>query len=147
MKSNPAPLPSALTRTLGLAFGALALSLGAQAATGDKAVYEHARAQAKAQYETAKAQCKTLAGNAKDVCEEEAKATRKKLEAEAKAVYEGTPKARYQAQVAIAEADYEVAEERCDDRSGDAKDLCKKEAKAMLSQAKASAKAEYDAVK
>jgi hypothetical protein len=43
--------------------------------------------------------------------------------------------------VAKAEAEYEVAKERCDDKSGNDKDICQKEAKATEAKAKAAAKA------
>ena len=58
--------------------------------------------------------------------------------------YKGTPKATYDAKVDMAEADYNVAKERCDDQAGDAKDACVKEAKATMAKAKADAKAERD---
>ena len=134
---------TSITRAVAVAIGALAFTVGAQAA-GDKAVYEQAQASAKAQYETAKKQCDSLGGNAKDVCQEEAKAARKKSEAEAEAAYKGTPKAQHDAKVNMAEADYDVAKERCDDMSGDAKNACVKDAKATLARAKADAKAERD---
>src|SRR4029077_14540301 len=44
------------------------------------------------------------------------------------------------ARVARAEATYEVAKEKCDDLSGNAKDVCMKEAKAAQVKAKADAK-------
>ena len=135
--------PSSIIGALALAFGALAMSTGAYA-TGDKATYDKAKAQAEANYKTAKAQCDSMSGNAKDVCKEEAKATMKKTEAQAEADYKGTPKAMYDAKVDMAQADYNVAKERCDDQSGKAKDACVKEAKATLAKAKADAKAERD---
>jgi hypothetical protein len=42
--------------------------------------------------------------------------------------------------MAKAEADYDVAKEKCDDQSGNAKDVCKKDAKAAFTSAKADAK-------
>jgi hypothetical protein len=81
-----------------------------------------------------------MSGNAKDVCMEEAKGKEKVAKAEAKAAYEGTPKARESARLAHAEAAYEVAKEKCDDMSGNQKDVCVKEAKAAYTKAKADAK-------
>ena len=82
-----------------------------------------------------------MSGNAKDVCVAEAKASRTKTEEEAAAMYKGTAKAREHARHEIAEADYKVAKERCDDKTGNDKDVCVKEAKAAMVTAKADAKA------
>jgi len=60
--------------------------------------------------------------------------------AEADAAYKGTPKAREAARIAHADADYSVAKEKCDDLSGNQKDVCVKEAKAAYTKAKADAK-------
>jgi hypothetical protein len=113
-------------------------------AEGDKTTYEQAKASAKASYETAQKQCDALAGNAKDICIAEAKAVRKKAESTAEANYKGTSKAQYNARVTAANADYDVAKERCDDKSGNEKDVCVKEAKALREKAKADAKASRD---
>ncbi len=75
-----------------------------------------------------------MSGNAKDVCVLEAKAARIKTEEEAEATYKDTPKAREHATHEIAEADYKVAKERCDDKTGNDKDVCVKEAKAAHDQ-------------
>ena len=119
--------------------GALAFAVGANAA-GDKTAYENAKASAKSTYEAASKQCDAMNGNAKDICVAEAKAARTKTEANAEAAYQGTPKARAHAVEEIAEANYKVAKERCDDRTGNDKDVCVKVAKAALVRAKADAK-------
>ena len=126
-------------RTLALAFGAFAFASGVQAA-GDKNAYNQAKASAKATYETAKTQCDAMKDNAKDICIAEAKAARTRSEVEAEATYKGTPKARQHAVDEIAEADYKVAKERCDDKTGNDKDVCVKVAKAAMVKAKADAK-------
>ncbi|MCC7326147.1 MAG: hypothetical protein IT521_05015 [Burkholderiales bacterium] len=97
---------------------------------------------AEAQYRTDKAACDRLNGNAKDICQEEAKGREKVAKADAEAAHDNTPKAREKARDARADADYEVAKEKCDDLSGNAKDVCVKEAKARRVQAKADAKAD-----
>ena len=81
-----------------------------------------------------------MSGNAKDVCMEEAKGKEKVAKAEADAAYKNTPKARESARVAHADADYNVAKEKCDDLAGNQKDVCVKEAKAAHMKAKADAK-------
>jgi len=81
-----------------------------------------------------------MSGNAKYVCVETAKGKEKVAKAEAEASYKGTEKAQYDARMAKAEADYSIAKEKCDDFSGNAKDVCVKEAKAAEVKAKANAK-------
>jgi hypothetical protein len=92
-------------------------------------------------YKAAKASCDSLSGNAKDICVAEAKGKEKVAKAELEAAYKPTEKNRYDARVAKAEADYAVAKEKCDDRAGDDKKICMKEAKAVETRAKADAKA------
>lgn len=138
-------LLSGIARAVVIGAGALACAAGANAA-GDKTAYENAKASAKSTYETAAKQCDTMNGNAKDVCVAEAKAARTKTEEDARATYEGTPKARAHAIDEIAEANYKVAKERCDDRTGNDKDVCIKVAKAELTKAKADAKANRKSV-
>ena len=130
---------SAVMRTFAVGIGAFVLASASQAA-GDKAAYESAKASAKSTYEAAKARCDALKDNAKDICVAEAKAARTKTEVNAEAVYKGTPKAREHAVHEAAEADYKVARERCDDRTGNDKDVCIKVAKAALVRAKSDAK-------
>lgn len=83
-----------------------------------------------ADYKAAKAQCKTLKANAKDVCEEEAKGQQKIGLAELDYRKDATEGNRHKVAKAKADAAYEVAEEKCDDLSGNPKDVCKKDAKA-----------------
>ena len=122
---------SPMTRALAACIGTLAFA-GAGHAAGDKAAYEGAKASAKSAYEAAKAKCDALKDNAKDICVAQAKAARTRTDEQAEAAYKGTPKAREQAIREIAEADYKVARERCDDRIGNDRDVCIKVAKAAL---------------
>jgi hypothetical protein len=131
---------SPVMRALAVCIGTLAFASGSHAA-GDKAAYDSAKASAKTTYEAAKAKCDALNGNAKDICVAEAKAARTRTDEEAEAAYKNTPKAREHAVHEIAEADYKVAKERCDDKTGNDKDVCVKVAKAALTKAKADAKA------
>ena len=96
------------------------------------------------EYKADRERCGALAGNAKDVCEAEARAKQRIAATELEARTKATPKARYDARVARAEAEYLVAKERCDDLSGNPKDVCLKEAKAAETRAKADAKAERE---
>ena len=120
---------SSLARAVALCAGSLLFCAGASAA-GDKAPYNEAKTSAKATYEADKKACDAMKDNAKDICVAEAKAKRVKTEENAEAAYKNTPKAREHAIHEIAEADYKVAKERCDDKKGNDKDVCIKEAKA-----------------
>jgi len=117
----------------------VAIAGGAHAQT-TKDARDIAIRNAEAQYKRDKATCDGLSGNAKDICVEEAKGKEKVAKAEAEAAYENTPKAREKARSARADAAYEVAKEKCDDLSGNAKDVCAKEAKAEHVKATADAK-------
>jgi hypothetical protein len=81
-----------------------------------------------------------MSGNAKDICVAEAKGKEGIAKAEADAAYENTPKARETARVALAQANHDVAIEKCDDLAGNRKDVCVKEASAGLVKGKADAK-------
>ncbi|MCE9660524.1 MAG: hypothetical protein K8R60_18510 [Burkholderiales bacterium] len=121
--------------------GAFLFAGNATAASGDKPTYDQAKASAKAAYETDKKACDSLSGNANDICVAEAKAKRTRVDENAEAAYKNTPKAREHAIHEIADADYKVAKERCDDKAGNDKDVCVKEAKAVMTKAQADAKA------
>jgi len=118
----------------------LAVAGAAGANTMNKDAHDTAYKNAESQYKMDKAQCDTMSGNAKDVCKEEAKGKEKVAKAEADAAYKNTPKAREAARIAHADATYNVAKEKCDDLSGNQKDVCVKEAKSAHVKAKADAK-------
>jgi chromosome segregation ATPase len=102
--------------------------------------YKAEKDRIESQYKADKDACKSQNGNAKDVCEKEAKGKEKVAKADLEARYKNTDKARYDARVAKADADYDVAKEKCDDLKGNQKDVCVKEAKAAHTRAKADAK-------
>ena len=58
-------------------------------------------------------------GHLGNVCVAEARAVRRIAKAELEARGKGTPKSWYDARIARAEAEFEVAKERCGERSGD----------------------------
>ena len=93
-----------------------------------------------ATYKSAMAQCKTMNGNAKDICEKEAKGNENIANADLDAKDKPSDSTHYKARLARADAAYEVAKERCDDQSGNAKDVCKKDAQAAHVKAKEDAK-------
>jgi len=110
------------------------------AAPISKDAYDMAVKNAEMQYKTEKDACASRAGNAKDICLAEAKGNEKVAKADAEAAYKNTTKEREDARVTRAEATYDVAKEKCDELSGNSKDVCVKEANAALVKAKADAK-------
>jgi len=120
--------------------GLLALPL-AHAASMDKTAYKAGKSRIEADYKTAKAACAQLASNAKDVCTEEAKAKEKVARAELEYAYTGKMGDQNKILVVKAETAYAVAKEKCDDKAGNVKDVCVKEAKAIEVKALADAKA------
>jgi len=118
--------------------GVLALA-SAHADTMSKADYKAAKERIIAQYKTDKAACDNLKDNAKDVCIEEGKGKEKVAKAELEYNRSGKDRERIKLAVAKAEADYGVAKEKCDDKSGNDRDVCGKEAKAAEVKARADA--------
>jgi hypothetical protein len=112
----------------------------AYAATMTQAEYKSGKTRIGADYKTDKAACAAQAGNAKDICSEEAKAKEKVSQAELEYGYTGKANDRTKVLVAKAESAYSVAKEKCDDLSGNPKDVCVKEAKAVEVKALADAK-------
>ena len=115
------------------------LAFGADNMTRDQIKSENDRISA--DFKAAKQACESRSGNAKDVCMAEAKGREKVAKAELDAKVKGTPKAQEALQVARAEADFDVAKEKCDDLSGNSKDTCVADARAKLKRAKADAEA------
>jgi len=130
------------TITATVAGFSLALSAAAMADTQSKAEYKADRNSIQAEYKSAKAVCDQFKANAKDICVAEAKGKENVALSELEARYHPSPKANYNVLIAKAQADYSVATQKCDDMSGNAKDVCVKEAKAALSAAKADAQAQ-----
>jgi len=97
-----------------------------------------------AEYRAARERCNALNGNAQDVCLAEAKAKLRIERSEADARVKNTPRARYDAQIARAEAEFQVAKERCVERGG-AKESCVREAQETEARAKAEANAAWRA--
>lgn len=137
-------LMTALFVTAGLGFAAAGTAQMKSPMTPptpmSKASYTQAIKDADAQFKTDKDACTSHSGNAKDICLAEAKGKNSIAKAEADAAYKHTPKARENARVAHAQANYNVAIERCDDLAGNRKDVCVKEAKSELVKGKANAK-------
>jgi hypothetical protein len=123
-----------------LACAGVAMAGAASAAPISKDAYNAENKRIEEQYKADRDACKSMTGNQKDVCVETAKGKEKVAKADNEAAYKDTEKAHYDAKVARAEADYAVAKEKCDDLSGNQKDVCVKEAKAAETKSKADAK-------
>ena len=94
------------------------------------------------EYKVDKERCDSFDDNAEDICLAEAKGKEEVAKAELEARYKPSRQTEYDVRVARAKADYRVAKERCDDKSGNAKDVCLEEAKAAEAAAIADAKRE-----
>ena len=81
-------------------------------------------------YKVSRDKCNSLKANAKDICVSEAKGVEKVAKADLEAKYE--PSARHDEKLSMAKGDaaYDTAKQKCDDVSGNAKTICKKDAKA-----------------
>ncbi|QGZ39367.1 osmotically-inducible protein OsmY [Pseudoduganella flava] len=125
------------------AFLTLALvSAFAAAQSTDNNAYKAAHEKAEANYKAAKKQCDSMKGNAKDVCQEEAKVARAQADRDAVAQYKNTGNELNRAERKLADAKYDLAKEKCDDLSGDAKDSCQAQARSMKANAMASTTAD-----
>ena len=106
------------------------ISTCALAQNVDRTAYKSAWDKAESDYKVAKDKCKSLKGNAEDVCKEEAKVALAQAQLDITQKYKNTPSDVSRAEHKVAEAQYDLAKERCDDQSGAAKSACKAEAKA-----------------
>ena len=119
---------------------AFALAISGSAFSMTRAEYKSGKDEISAKYKSEKAACKSMTGNAKDICIEETKGREKVGKAELEQTYQPSDRHAYGARLTKAKADYNVAKEKCDDRKGNDKDVCVKEAKASFTSAKADAK-------
>ena len=108
----------------------LVFSAGAMAESMTKNQYKSHVKSIESEYKVEKAKCDSLAGNIKDICVAQAKGKQNVAKAELEANYKPSVKATYDANVAKTDAEYSVAIEKCNDKAGNDKDVCVKEAKA-----------------
>ena len=121
----------AIAMSLGCATGAMAMT-----SAEHKAQNERIEADCKA----ARDKCGTMSGNAKDICVSEAKGAEKVAKAELEVQYKPSAKNDVKVREAKADAAYDTAKEKCDDATGNAKDVCVKDAKAAHTAAMGAAK-------
>jgi hypothetical protein len=115
---------------------ALALVLGAGAgggvyaeATMGKDAFKVAQQRIETQAKAQRKACGRFKGNAKDLCEVQAKGWAKIAKAQLEVQYQPGPEAEKKAKFARADADYEVAKQRCDALKEHAHDTCMDQAK------------------
>jgi hypothetical protein len=122
------------------AVACLTASAAANAGVLAPADYKAAKADINAKYKLDRTACNATAGNAKDICKEEAKGRKTIAKAELVDRDEPTEAHHYGVRLAKAHAAFSVAKEKCDDLSGNPKDVCRKEANAAYVTAKTDAK-------
>lgn len=95
-----------------------------------KAEYKAEKETVTGSYKASREKCNSLKANAKDVCVSEAKGAETVSKAELEEKYE--PSARHAQKVSMAKGDaaYHTAKEKCDDSTGNAKSVCRADAKA-----------------
>jgi hypothetical protein len=116
-------------------------SVSAADANQAKAAYYAAGDKAAADYRDAHAQCETLDAKMQTVCIEEAKLAQTRAKGMADVQYRNTAQARQKASIDIANAEYRVAEAKCQDQDGNEKNVCIRQANALRAVAIGNAKA------
>jgi hypothetical protein len=122
---------------------AAALALGtasfAQAADkADRKVHNADEERIESEYKAAKERCDAMQGNQKDICVAEAKAHEKIAKAENDAKHTKDPsKEQAKVQRVKADAEYDVAKQRCQEMKGNEKDVCMKDAQVQRDKARA----------
>jgi hyperosmotically inducible protein len=137
-------MKSLIATLLATAAGASFAAAPTAALNHDPATYRNVTQKAGADYKSATAKCNSMSGNDKEVCMADAKATRAHAEADALAQYNNSAAGREKSRIKVAEADYALAQARCDARTGADKDDCLNNAKSVHTSALADAKAGRD---
>jgi osmotically-inducible protein OsmY len=109
----------------------------------DSAAYRQAMDKIAADHKASKQKCDALKDE--DVCEEQADVARARAELAAVTKYDNTVDNRNAARRKLAEAEYELAEEKCDAMKGGDKDSCMNNAKSVRTAALAEVQGDRDA--
>ena len=118
-----------------------AIGIAPAAAQTNKDAFKTAMDKAKADYRVAKDKCDAMSGNAEDICEDEAKLMRAKAEHDAVVKFDNTGNNVMKARGNVIEAEYDLADEKCDALKGDAEDKCEMQAKSTRDAARDANKA------
>ena len=136
---------------LGLCLGAAA---GAGAAAGNKALarpqeapltpasYEAARKTIDRQFAADRKACARLRGHASEVCQAQAEGRQQAEKARLEARHDPSPEKVEASKFAIAQANFQVAMEKCDGHQGKARSRCRQEARAAREAAERQARVE-----
>jgi hypothetical protein len=127
------------TGLISAACGAAAFAFGVPV-TQDE--YRAARARIESEYKDMSAACERLPGNARDVCRTVARGKSRVARAELEYNRSGQSKDAIQLATTKADAAYDVARERCDDRDGSARSGCLAEARTLHEKALVDARLE-----
>lgn len=114
--------------------------------TMSKEAYKAQKERIEAEYDATQARCKPLDRTARRVCNQQARGARDIAAAELDMQYKPTADNDEKVRLARAEASYAVSLERCRALEGNAREVCRKDAKAVLAGAKAEAKLQKDVV-
>lgn len=122
-----------------IGFASTAGITGAASAPGPtpKDTYTLARQSADTDYQSAHARCMTLSGVPKNVCAAEAEAVRTRATSSAKVQFKGTRQAHANARIAVANANFKVAQAKCESHTGNDKEICLQQAAAAQAAFKA----------
>ena len=118
----------------------LTVSTAGITAIVSKEDYKAAKEQISTKYGADKTDCKLKSGNTRDICMQEARSGEKIAKAELEQSYAPSAKHRYDVRITRVESAYAVAKEKCDDFAGNAKNVCRKEAKSAFVAGEADAK-------
>jgi len=125
-----------------IATAALAtVGIAPASAQTNKDAHKSAMDKAKADYKIAKDKCDAMSGSAEDICEDQAKLTRAKAEHDAVVKFDNTGNNVQKAREKVIEAEYDLADEKCDELKGDAEDRCEMQAKSARDAARDANKA------
>jgi hypothetical protein len=129
-----------------VAVAAFCLATAQAAAPLGKETYKAHKQRIEAEYDAAHARCKPLKDHGRDVCAEQARGNRKVALAELEMQFKPTARNDGKLRMARADAVYAVALEKCKTADGNAREICRKDAKAAHAAAKVDATMHAEAV-
>lgn len=118
----------------------VASAMAGNALSMNKDEYKTQKDRISSEYKANRDKCSSLKANAKDICVSQAKGSEKVAKAELEAQYKPDAKQDLKVRMAKADAAYDTAKEKCDDLTGNTKDVCVKDAKVAHVKAKEDAK-------
>jgi hypothetical protein len=129
---------------------ALCCAAGAHAAgpegTMSRDAYRAQKQRIEAEYDATQARCRPFDRSARNVCNEQARGARDIAVAELQMQFKPTADNDEKVRLARAEAVYAVSLERCKPMEGNAREVCRKDAKAVYAGARAEAKLQKEVV-